>query len=46
MSYEKSKIECYNGHKMGNYSWEYRINVEDKVNIVDNNKDEDESTLL
>ena len=46
MRYEKSKIECYNCHKMGHYSWEYRSNVEEKVNLVDNNKDEDESKLL
>ncbi|XP_015166980.1 uncharacterized protein [Solanum tuberosum] len=46
MRYDKSKIECYNCHKFGHYSWECRSNVEEKVNIVDNNKDEDKSTLL
>ncbi|XP_015167460.1 uncharacterized protein [Solanum tuberosum] len=46
MRYEKSKIDCYNCHKIGHYSWECRRNVEETVNLVDNNKDEDESTLL
>ncbi|XP_027767913.1 uncharacterized protein LOC114074234 [Solanum pennellii] len=46
MRYGKSKIECYNCHKMRHYSWECRSNVEEKVNLVDNNIDEDESTLL
>jgi len=46
MRYDKSKIECYNCHKIGHYSWKCRSNVEEKVNIVDNDKDEDESTLL
>ena len=27
---------------MGHYSWECQSNVEEKVNLVDNNKDEDE----
>ncbi|KAG5580970.1 hypothetical protein H5410_051597 [Solanum commersonii] len=38
--------KCYNCHKIGHYSWEYRSNVEELVNRVDNNKHEDESTLL
>ncbi|KAG5579338.1 hypothetical protein H5410_049965 [Solanum commersonii] len=46
MRYDKSKIECYNCHKIGHYSWKCRSNVEEKVNLVDNNKDKDESTLL
>ncbi|XP_069145588.1 uncharacterized protein [Solanum lycopersicum] len=46
MRYVKSKIECYNCHKFGHYSWECRNNNEEKVNLVDNNKDEDESTVL
>ncbi|KAH0724773.1 hypothetical protein KY284_000638 [Solanum tuberosum] len=46
MRYDKSKIECYNCHKIGHYSWECRSNVEETVNLVDNNKDKDESTLL
>ncbi|KAF3666348.1 putative protein FAR1-RELATED SEQUENCE 5-like [Capsicum annuum] len=44
--YDKSKIECYNCHKFGHYSWECRSNVEEKANLVDNNKEKDESTLL
>ena len=40
------KIECYNCHKIGHYSWECRNNNEEKVNLVYNNKDEDESTVL
>ncbi|XP_047268060.1 uncharacterized protein LOC124898459 [Capsicum annuum] len=44
--YDKSKIECYNYHKFGYYSWKCCSNVEEKANLVDNNKDEDESTLL
>ena len=46
MRYEKFKIECYNYHTIGRYSWEYRSNVEEKVHFVDNNKDENESTML
>ncbi|KAL3326003.1 hypothetical protein AABB24_036956 [Solanum stoloniferum] len=46
MRYDKPKVECYNCHKIGYYSWECRSNVEETVNLVDNNKDEDESTLL
>ncbi|PHT83150.1 hypothetical protein T459_11593 [Capsicum annuum] len=46
MKYDKSKIECYNCHKFGHYSWKCRSNVEEKANLVDNNKEEDESTLL
>ncbi|XP_049414753.1 uncharacterized protein LOC125877525 [Solanum stenotomum] len=46
MRYAKSKIECYNYHKIGHYFWECRSNVEETVNLVDNNKDKDESTLL
>ncbi|KAL3322718.1 hypothetical protein AABB24_040021 [Solanum stoloniferum] len=46
MRYEKSKIKCYNCHKIGHYSWECHSNLEETVNLVDNNKDEDESTLL
>ncbi|KAH0633475.1 hypothetical protein KY284_036261 [Solanum tuberosum] len=46
MRYAKCKIECYNYDKIGHYSWECRSNVEETVNLVDNNKDEDESTLL
>ncbi|XP_015167458.1 uncharacterized protein [Solanum tuberosum] len=39
MKYDKSKIECYNCHKIGHYSWECPSNVEETVNLVDNNKD-------
>ncbi|XP_016544320.2 uncharacterized protein LOC107844406 [Capsicum annuum] len=46
MRYDKSKIECYNCHKFGHYSWECRSNVKEKVNLVENNKKKDESTLL
>ena len=46
MRYDKSKIECYNCNKMVHYSSECRSNVEEKFNLVDNNKDEDKSTLL
>ncbi|KAH0682822.1 hypothetical protein KY290_021411 [Solanum tuberosum] len=46
MRYDKSKIDYYNCHKIGHYSWECRKNVEETVNLVDNSKDEDESTLL
>ncbi|XP_055814510.1 uncharacterized protein LOC129884194 [Solanum dulcamara] len=46
MRYDKSKIECYNCQKLGHYSWEYHSNVEEKANLLDNTKDEDESTLL
>ncbi|XP_075100751.1 uncharacterized protein LOC142176615 [Nicotiana tabacum] len=44
--YDKSKIECYNCHKFGHYSWECRSNVEEKANLVDDKKEENESTLL
>ncbi|XP_070027731.1 uncharacterized protein [Nicotiana sylvestris] len=44
--YDKSKIEGYNCHKFGYYSWECRSNVEEKANLVDDKKEEDESTLL
>ncbi|XP_070014347.1 uncharacterized protein [Nicotiana sylvestris] len=44
--YEKSKIKCYNCHKFGHYSWECRSNVEEKDNLVDDKKEEVESTLL
>ncbi|XP_027775062.1 uncharacterized protein LOC114078396 [Solanum pennellii] len=46
MRYDKSKVERYNCHKIGHNSWECRNNVEEKVNLVDNNRDENESTLL
>ncbi|XP_070036407.1 uncharacterized protein [Nicotiana tomentosiformis] len=44
--YDKSKIEYYNYHKFCHYSWEYRRNVEEKANLVDDKKEEDESMLL
>ncbi|XP_070012611.1 uncharacterized protein [Nicotiana sylvestris] len=44
--YDKSKIECYNCHKFGHFSWECRSNVEEKANLIDDKKEEDESTLL
>ncbi|XP_070050183.1 uncharacterized protein [Nicotiana tomentosiformis] len=44
--YHKSKIECYNCHKFGHYSWECRSNVEEKANLVDDKKEEVASTLL
>ncbi|XP_070030742.1 uncharacterized protein [Nicotiana sylvestris] len=36
--YDKTKIECYNCHKFGHYSWECRRNVEEKTNLVDDKK--------
>ncbi|XP_070003310.1 uncharacterized protein [Nicotiana sylvestris] len=44
--YDKSKIKYYNCHKFGHYSWECRSNVEEKANLVDDKKEEVESTLL
>nr|XP_009777909.1 PREDICTED: uncharacterized protein LOC104227368 [Nicotiana sylvestris] len=44
--YDKSNIECYNCHKFGYYSWKCHSNVEEKANLVDDKKDEYESTLL
>ncbi|XP_070041429.1 uncharacterized protein [Nicotiana tomentosiformis] len=43
---DKSKIECYNCHKFGHYSWQCRSNVEENANLVDDKKEEVESTLL
>uniref|UniRef100_A0A0V0HBY8 Putative ovule protein n=1 Tax=Solanum chacoense TaxID=4108 RepID=A0A0V0HBY8_SOLCH len=45
MRYDNLKFSV-NCHKIGHYSWECRSNVQETVNLVDNNKDEDESTLL
>ncbi|XP_070019490.1 uncharacterized protein [Nicotiana sylvestris] len=44
--YDKSKFECYNCHKFGHYYWKCRSNVEEKANLVDDKKEEVESTLL
>ncbi|XP_070036123.1 uncharacterized protein [Nicotiana tomentosiformis] len=44
--YDKTKIKYYNCHKFGYYSWECRSNIEKKANLVDNKKEEYESTLL
>ena len=46
MRYDKSKIECYNFHKIRHQVQEFCSNVDEKVNLVDNNKDDDESMLL
>ncbi|KHN05994.1 Retrovirus-related Pol polyprotein from transposon TNT 1-94, partial [Glycine soja] len=44
--YDKSNVECFNCHKYGHYSWECRTNVEEKVNLVDDKEEVEESTLL
>ncbi|XP_070035741.1 uncharacterized protein [Nicotiana tomentosiformis] len=44
--YDKSKIEYYNCHKFGHYSWECRSNVEEKANLANDKKEEVESMLL
>ncbi|XP_070032779.1 uncharacterized protein [Nicotiana tomentosiformis] len=44
--YDKSKIECYNCYKFGHNSWECRSGVEEKANLVNDKKEDDESTVL
>nr|XP_009759088.1 PREDICTED: uncharacterized protein LOC104211692 [Nicotiana sylvestris] len=44
--YDKSKFECYNYHKFGHYSGECHSNIAEKANLVDDRKEEVESTLL
>ncbi|XP_057999150.1 uncharacterized protein LOC110658061 [Hevea brasiliensis] len=47
--FEKSNIKCYNCHKYGHYSWECHgtsNDREEKVNLVDDNQDGEEPSLL
>ncbi|XP_027342082.1 uncharacterized protein LOC113854935 [Abrus precatorius] len=44
--YDKSKVECFNCHKYGHYSWECRTNVEEKANLIEEKEEDDEPILL